>query len=112
LARHPWPGNIRQLRNLIERLVVTVRATSLDATHAPPVTAEALAVGGASAGNAGQSLFTVEAGMSLAQVEMRLIRETLTRVTPHRAEAARLLGLSPRGLAYKNKARGLIGRTP
>jgi DNA-binding NtrC family response regulator len=35
VARHPWPGNIRQLRNLIERLVVTVRSTTIGAEHAP-----------------------------------------------------------------------------
>jgi len=127
LGRHPWPGNVRQLRNLMERLVVTVRASELDVEHAPapPVTpvqtvpSDRTAGGGgvsdfpavaSRAGGTDRSLFVVESGMSLATVEERLIRETLSRITPHRAEAARLLGLSPRALAYKIRALGLARR--
>ncbi len=99
LARHPWPGNVRQLRNLIERLVVTVRATDIGAEHAPPVPA-------VSAGPASQeaaSLFSVPPGSSIAEMETRLIRETLARVTSNRRKAAEILGISPRTLAYKLK---------
>ncbi len=96
LVRHRWPGNIRQLRNLIERLVVTVRSSQIGPEHAPPLPA-AVASEGAPA------LFSVHAGMSLPEVEARLIRETLTRVTSNRREAAQILGLSPRALAYKIK---------
>ena len=130
LSGHPWPGNVRQLRNLMERLVVTVREHELGAAHAPPpptthtaqaahppasatrehATAAAAAAAAASPLLAAGCLFSVEAGMSLAQVEARLIHETLTRVTPHRAEAAKLLGLSPRALAYKLKPLGLARR--
>ncbi|MFT3867977.1 MAG: sigma-54 dependent transcriptional regulator [Nibricoccus sp.] len=96
LMRHRWPGNIRQLRNLIERLVVTVRSSQIGPEHAPPLPA-AVAAEGAPA------LFTVQSGMSIPEVESRLIRETLTRVTSNRREAAQILGLSPRALAYKIK---------
>jgi len=96
LMRHRWPGNIRQLRNLIERLVVTVRSSQIGPEHAPPLPA-AIATEGAPA------LFTVQSGMSIPEVESRLIRETLTRVTSNRREAAQILGLSPRALAYKIK---------
>ena len=96
LARHPWPGNVRQLRNLIERLVVTVRATDIGPEHAPPVPTTAVA-------KATTSLFTVEPGSSIADVEFRLIRETLARVTSNRRKAAEILGISPRALAYKLK---------
>lgn len=104
LVRHPWPGNVRQLRNLMERLVVTVRESTLGAAHAPPPPVSMLPVHGAA------PLITVAAGETIAQVEARLIEATLKRVTPHRAEAARLLGLSPRALAYKLKALGLKTR--
>jgi DNA-binding NtrC family response regulator len=103
LARHPWPGNVRQLRNLIERLVVTVRATEIGVEHAPPLPA-------ASAGrDAPNVLFSVAPGSSLAEVEASLIRETLARVTSNRRKAAEILGLSPRALAYKIK---LLHLTP
>jgi DNA-binding NtrC family response regulator len=94
LMRHPWPGNIRQLRNLIERLVVTVRESGIAASHAPiPPETPASQDSGA--------LFQVRAGESLVDVETRLIRATLQTVTSNRREAARILGISPRTLAYR-----------
>jgi DNA-binding NtrC family response regulator len=98
LARHPWPGNVRQLRNLIERLIVTVRATEIGAEFAPapPVSPDPAG-----------ALFGVRPGASLAEVEARLIRETLSRVARSRREAAEILGLSPRALAYKIKLLGI-----
>jgi DNA-binding NtrC family response regulator len=96
VARHPWPGNIRQLRNLIERLIVTVRTTTIGVEHAPPLPA-------VSAPPAGAPFFTVQAGMTLADVEAMMIRHTLEKVTSRRDEAARLLGLSRRALHYKLK---------
>lgn len=99
LARHPWPGNVRQLRNLIERLVVTVRTGEIGAEHAPPPPAPAPADRDA--------LFSVPPRASLKEVEDRLIRETFARVTRNRREAAQILGISPRALAYKAKALGI-----
>jgi DNA-binding NtrC family response regulator len=96
LCRHPWPGNVRQLRNLIERLIVTVRASEIGAEHAPAPPA-------AAAGPGERPLLTVAPGTSLAEVEAQLIRETLVRVTSNRRKAAEILGLSPRALAYKIK---------
>ena len=96
LAGHPWPGNVRQLRNLIERLVVTVRATDIGPEHAPPAPTFAAA-------KATTSLFSVEPGSSLAEMEAQLIRETLAHVTSNRRKAAEVLGISPRALAYKLK---------
>lgn len=96
LVRHPWPGNIRQLRNLIERLVVTVRDREIGPEHAPPRPQE-------QARSDANILFSVQSGASIPEIEMQLIRETLARVTNNRREAARILGISPRALAYKIK---------
>jgi DNA-binding NtrC family response regulator len=49
-------------------------------------------------------LFTVEPGCSIAEVEARLVRETLARVTSNRRKAAEILEISPRALAYKIKS--------
>lgn len=101
LERHPWPGNIRQLRNLIERLVVTVRTGEIGVDFAPPPPATTTMIQDA--------LFVVPPRTSLAEVEAQLIRETLFRITRNRAEAARILGISPRALAYKIKALRIQG---
>jgi len=94
VARHPWPGNIRQLRNLIERLIVTVRSSAIGIEHAPPL--PALTVSAET-----EPLLIVPRGMTITEVEAQMIRNTLERVTPQRSEAARLLGLSRRALHYK-----------
>lgn len=96
VERHPWPGNIRQLRNLIEKLVVTVRATTIGGDHAPPLPSAMRASGA-------EPLFTVQVGMSLAEVEALMIRHTLEKVTTRRDDVAKLLGLSRRALHYKLK---------
>ncbi len=98
LTRHAWPGNVRELRNLIERLVITVRDARLTAAHAPQPATPAQSHNGAS------PLLQVHRGMSLAEVEAALIQATLEHVTSNRAEAARLLGLSPRTLHYRLRA--------
>lgn len=101
LMRHRWPGNVRQLRNLIERIVVTVRETRIGPEHAPaPVPADP---GGAAV------LFSVPPGASVAEVEALLIRETLAQVTSNRRQAAEILGMSQRALAYKLKLLRLGG---
>ena len=97
VTRHPWPGNIRQLRNLIERLIVTVRASAIGLEHAPPLPDPAVVA-------ADGPLLVVPRGTTLAEVEARMIRQTLEKVTSQRSEAARLLGLSRRALHYKLKA--------
>ncbi len=102
LARHPWPGNIRQLRNLIERLVVTVREHEIGEQYAPLPPPDA----GNDSGE--EPLLSVRRGMTLAQVEDALIRATLERVTPRRDQAARLLGISRRALHYKLKTLGEV----
>jgi DNA-binding NtrC family response regulator len=52
--------------------------------------------------------FAVRPGMTLAEVEKLLIRQTLTHVTCNREEAAKLLGISRRSLQYKLKQYGLL----
>jgi len=94
----PWPGNIRQLRNLIERLVVTVPHNKIELADLPlAVVQNAKAKQG----------FVIRPGMTLAQVEAELIRETLLRVTSNRAAAAQKLGISRRTLQYKIRRYGL-----
>ncbi len=99
LARHPWPGNIRQLRNLIERLIVTVRASEIGADYAPPPPPPAAAAAGAR--------LEVRAGARHAEGAGHQVRETLARVARSRREAAEILGLSPRALADKIKLLGI-----
>jgi DNA-binding NtrC family response regulator len=97
--RFPWPGNVRQLRNLMERLVITCRNSSIEVDDFP----EELR-----AHDRNTTTFAVRTGMTLAETEKLLIRQTLTHVTENREEAARVLGISRRALQYKLKEYGLM----
>ena len=93
-----WPGNVRQLRNLVERLVVTVPRSTIGLEDLPPAILQSK--------GAHQDV-AIHAGMTLAQVEAELIRQTLLKVTSNRAEAAAQLGISRRTLQYKIVRYGL-----
>jgi len=93
LQRFAWPGNVRQLRNIIERMVLTAPVRRIDEAHLP-------AFLGTQRPAASQ---TTLAGMTLRQVEAELIAQTLVKTAGNRTEAARMLGLSRRALHYKIK---------
>ena len=87
-----WPGNVRQLRNLVERLVVTVPHATIGLSDLPAPLFQ---------GKGDLPAITIQPGMTLAQVEAELIRQTLLKVTSNREDAARALGISRRSLQYK-----------
>ena len=98
----PWPGNVRQLRNIVERLVVTIPRQTITTVDLPLALIRSVRP---------ERTFSVRPGMSLAQVEAELIRQTLLNVTPNRTEAAKKLGISRRALQYKIKRYGLSALT-
>jgi DNA-binding NtrC family response regulator len=87
----PWPGNVRQLRNLVERLVVTIPHTVIGREDLPRSLHN----------HAARTTIAIHPGMTLAQAEAELIRQTLLKVTSNRAAAAAKLGISRRALQYK-----------
>ncbi|MEK7684316.1 MAG: sigma-54 dependent transcriptional regulator [Verrucomicrobiota bacterium] len=97
--RFPWPGNVRQLRNMIERLVITCRDPVIEVKDLPEFLR---------AHDQSTVTFTVRPGTPLAEVEKLLIRQTLTHVAANREEAAQALGISRRALQYKLKQYGLL----
>jgi transcriptional regulator with PAS, ATPase and Fis domain len=98
LRLYAWPGNIRQLRNLIERLVVTVKDMVIEPTHLPEEI---------QASREDARTMVVSLGSPLKDLEREAIRRTLTEVTNHREKAAKLLGISLRALQYKIKEYGI-----
>ncbi|HVU36576.1 MAG TPA: sigma-54 dependent transcriptional regulator [Opitutaceae bacterium] len=97
--RFPWPGNVRQLRNAIERLVVTCAGSVMNVADLP----DFLQVHDSHAPGC-----EIYAGMTIAECEKLLIQHTLMHATTNREQAARLLGISRRALQYKLKLYGLL----
>ncbi len=98
LKLYSWPGNIRELRNVLERLVVTVREKIIQPALLPPEV---------QASREEAHTMVVTLGTTLEQIEREVIRRTLAEVTNHREKAAAILGISPRTLQYKIKEYGI-----
>ncbi len=95
LCDYPWPGNVRQLRNCMERLVVTVEGPTI---HAEDLPRELLAV-------PRQGVLTLE--QAVQEAEKETIAAALIECNQHRERAADLLGISVRSLHYKMNRYGL-----
>jgi len=98
LRLYAWPGNIRQLRNLLERMVVTLKDPLIQPEHLPEEIR---------ASREDARTMVVSLGSSLKDIEREAIRRTLAEVTNHREKAAKLLGISLRALQYKIKEYGI-----
>ena len=94
LTDYDWPGNIRELINLVERLVVTCSAGSVELFDLPE---EMRAARGA---RDDEHLLPLR--KQVEQLERRLIRQALVQHKTTR-EAARVLGLSQATLVQKMK---------
>ena len=93
LMNHTWPGNIRELSNILERAVVLNSSQNIQAVDLP----FHFAVEKTSAANAhNDSNITIPLGMSLKEIEDILIQKTLVLTKGDRAQAAKLLGVNER----------------
>jgi Nif-specific regulatory protein len=111
LADHDWPGNVRQLRNALERLVVAhrggpVRAEDLGwlratATSTPAHPERSAAAGGAESKGTSTANPTSTAPAAVARTERDRVLDALARAGHVQARAARLLGMSVRQLRYR-----------
>jgi two-component system response regulator PilR (NtrC family) len=95
LERYSWPGNVRELENVIERAVALETTAAVGPERLPEGLREPEATASAAIIGPG---FNLDA--HLKEVEARLLEEALERAEGDRAEAARLLGVSPRSLRY------------
>ena len=102
LGAYAWPGNVRQLRNVIESMIVVDCDETLDVDDLPvelePVaTGEPAAAAVQSAGLAGL------VGRPLEEIERLFIGETLKLTGGNREQAAEMLGIGERTLYRKIK---------
>lgn len=100
LMRYDFPGNVRELENIIERAVVISQDPVISIRDLP--FQECLDM--EEAEEAGRTGTLHEA---MENLERRMIREALEQAESNQSQAARLLGLSERMLRYKLKKYGL-----
>jgi two-component system response regulator PilR (NtrC family) len=107
LEQYHWPGNIRELENVIERAIVLgngdlIGLEELPLRSAPPAEARTFDI--PSTG--------VDLEATLADIEHRYIRRALERSGGIQSRAAELLGLTFRQFRYKLQKHGLRTRQP
>ena len=93
LERYPWPGNIRELRNVIERATILAEGDFIEARHLPaPVVSRSE-----------QTLpsVTLSPGTTVDEAERRLILLTLEHTRNNKTRAAEILGISLKTLHNK-----------
>jgi DNA-binding NtrC family response regulator len=101
LQQHDWPGNVRQLENTVERLVIFARGRIVEADHIPADDHLASAyaerrrvLAGVAAGRSnGQEFDPIVSLTPIERHERAAIVDALRRVEGHVIDAARLLGL-------------------
>ena len=117
LQAYSWPGNIRELKNLAEKLVILSKCEMIDVDdlpavlcasrkqeqHAPPMAHPAGGNGGSPEQATGGPLNT----LSLKSVEVEYIRKALEMAHGNQRKAARLLDISRDTLRYRLKKLGI-----
>jgi DNA-binding NtrC family response regulator len=107
LRQYQWPGNIRELENVVRRAVLYCRDGVLTPADLPSALRPVAKNGSQRNGN-GQTPVTLE--QRVDQVEQRIIEESLERNNYHRTETAKELGISRVTLYNKMKKFGILSR--
>jgi len=105
LSDYPWPGNIRELKNIIERAIILENEETLLLEHLPQ---ELVAKTGLS-GSGGPAGFRLPPeGIDIEDVERELIRQALEISEGNQSKAARKLSLGIDAFRYRMKKFGFL----
>jgi DNA-binding NtrC family response regulator len=103
LRAYEWRGNCRELKNVVERIVVLENSESILPQHLPAALTKGKLVE-----RRGSSAFVLpEEGISLEELQQNLIEQALRRTNNNQTKAAKLLGISYDSLRYQIKKFGI-----
>lgn len=104
MVSYNWPGNIRELKNLVERIVVLENTEIIQPEHLPHWLTDNLTVKQTLDNN---RFILPESGISLEGVEKDLLVQALEKTGHNKSRAAKLLNISYDTLRYQIKKFGL-----
>jgi len=93
LQAYPWRGNVRELRNAIERAMLLAESNELNETHFPMLTA--------AEGELSTAMGLPVEGINLEALERSLVVQALERSGWNQTKAATLLGLNRDQIRYR-----------
>jgi nitrogen regulation protein NR(I) len=119
LVQYPWPGNIRELENVIERAVLFCDTQRLSAGNLPAeirginaMTSSPLPEADLSAALAGEGGLKEHVKVAMSRLEREIVSRALLQTGGNVTHAARLLKISRKGLQLKMKELGLREGSP
>ena len=97
MEKYPWPGNIRELRNFVERMLILSNGGTIDISNLPHEMKKQPETGSAAL------LSLPEGGLDLESLEIGLMDQALQASNGNKSRAARLLGLTRDTFLYRLK---------
>jgi len=98
LRGHDWPGNVRELHNVVEGLTITCKDEMIRPDHLPVSLRDAQSAG--QNGNT-EKASLLAYGLSVDEMEKKLLQEALQRTSGNISEASRLLKITRNTLRYR-----------
>lgn len=96
LSNHPFPGNVRELRNILERSVIVCNQEDIQRNHLAP-----LSIDQRQHQRRTSNTVAIPIGMPMEEVERLLIMRTLQKTENNKTQAAEMLGVSLKTLHNK-----------
>jgi len=102
ITGYPWPGNIRELKNVVERAMILSPEGDIEPYYLPEeirdYSPEQIAIHTGEPGEHGERQF-----LTLRELEERYINEVLSATGNNKAQAARILGIHPTSILRRLK---------
>jgi DNA-binding NtrC family response regulator len=104
-SSYNWPGNVREMRNTLERAVIVCQGNVVEQSHLPPNFGSSNLKLSAAEGDG----IRMEVGTTVGEAEKMLILKTLAATNNNKTRAAEILGISLKTLHNKLKEYGSAG---
>ncbi|MCU0530711.1 MAG: sigma-54 dependent transcriptional regulator [Syntrophales bacterium] len=102
LLDHPWTGNVREMRNVVERVILMEDGQEIEPGHL-----DFMKKTSGDIATAGRTIKLPSTGLNLDELSKDLIVQALERSGGHRGRAAKLLGMSRPTMIYRIEKYGI-----